>query len=87
MKKILLLLSVSCIMFAETFVLYSEKVNDSGVYIWTITACKDGFIYRMVKQEPVDIKNIEKDFDLIKHKDTRFPCPTDIKHPSQFPKD
>lgn len=87
MKKIFLLIAIPYLMFADTWLLYSEKVNDRGVYIWTITACKDDYIYRIVKQEPVDMKNIEKEFDLIKHVDKRFPCPTDFKHPSQFPKD
>lgn len=87
MKIITLLLTLSYILMAEIFVLYSEKIHEQGTVFWVITACKDNYRYTIVKEEPVDIKNIEQDFNLIKQKDYRFPCPNDIKHPSQFPKD
>ncbi len=88
MKKIfLILLGLYSGLIADTFIVYYDKTNISGKYIWAVTACKDGYFYTLIKQEPFDMDKILDDFYAIQKIDKRYPCPSDFKDPSQFPKD
>lgn len=88
MKKLLFLL-LPLFIFADTFILQSEKLEDNGNTFWIVSLCKDGYQYTLTKQEPLGYTDIVQDFEKVEHKARFEPirCQQDFKHPSQFPKD
>ena len=88
MKKLLFLLLPLSI-FADTFILQSEKLEDNGNTFWVITLCKDGYQYTLTKQEPLGYTDIVQDFEKVSPnaKSAPIKCQLDFKDPSQFPKD
>lgn len=86
----LLLLLLPAFIFADTFILQSERIEEYGNTFWILTACKNGYQYTIVKQEPLGTTSIVQDFENFSQTSSRsqpIKCQQDFKHPSQFPKD
>ena len=84
--KLLLLLLLATHLFADVFILQSEKVSDNSSTYWLLTICKDGYQYTLAKPEPFDTSLLEHEVEFINYTST-IPCQFDFKDQSQFPKD
>ena len=84
MKKLLLLLILLSASFAESFILYSEQMESRGKVYWVITACKDGYRYTIIKDEPLEYMSISQDFEKVKGKTVPVECQQDFKAPQQL---
>ena len=83
MKKLLLFL-LPLVVLADSFIIQSEEVSKHGKTYWLITACKDGYRYTIIKDEPLEYLVITQDFELIKGKSIPVKCPDDFKSPQQL---
>ena len=86
MKKIILLLLLTTAIFADSFILYSEQISNKGKVYWVITACKNGYRYTIIKDEPLEYMAITQDFETVKGKSVPVACPQDFKAPEQLAK-
>lgn len=75
------------LVYADMFILQSEKIEEYGNTFWILTGCKNGYQYTIVKQEPVGSMSIVQDFEKSAHTSKPVQCQSDFKQPSQFPKD
>ena len=83
MKKLLLFL-LPLVVLADSFIIQSEEVSKHGKTYRLITACKDGYRYTIVKDEPLEYLAITQDFELVKGKSIPVKCPDDFKSPQQL---
>ena len=85
MKKLILLFTLPLVLLADSIVLSSHEIDIKGNTYWFIEACKDGYIYTLIKDEPVNIHTLTKEFDAIT-KSTGVKCFTDFKSKEQLTK-
>lgn len=86
MKALILLLVFISASFAESFILYTEQMESRGKIYWVITACKDGYRYTIIKDEPLEYMSITQDFETRYGKLVPVPCQSDFKSPEQLAK-
>ena len=85
MKSLLLTLLLPLVVLANSIVLSSNEIDIKGNTYWLIQACKDGYVYTLIKDEPINPLTLTTEFDSItKHTNTK--CPTDFKSPQQLTK-
>lgn len=84
--KLLLLFLLPLVMLADSFILYSEQIAKRGHVYWLITACKDGYRYTIIKDEPLNLFSITQDFELVKGQSLPVKCSDDFKSPQQLAK-
>lgn len=86
MKILLLLLPLT--IFADTFIIKSEKIDSNISTFYVHTICKDNYQYTIIKLLGNSV-SIVQDFEKLDYSAQPIPikCQRDFKHPSQFPKD
>lgn len=82
MKILILAIVVASVYAADTFVMWTDKINDKGNTFYISTICKNGYIYTIIKDEGKDKVSMTQEFERKGGQPTK--CPTDIKSQEQL---
>jgi hypothetical protein len=87
MKKLIVLVTLSTLLFSRTIILDEEPVETvEGKIFYVLTMCKDGYQYTGYhKGDLLDFK-IVQDFEQTAKLTSPIECPMDFKHKSQLDK-